>query len=141
MFKGTKYVPIAIGIRGTIEPRSHRMVLLIVLISLLQVTTALAQERTVSGRVTAAEDGSELPGINVLVKGTAIGTVTDHHGRYSLTVKCSGSVLVFSLIGYITVERTVGGASVIDVQLGDDAKQLSDTMVTGQDGGIERCGG
>lgn len=141
MFKGTKYVPIATGIGGTIEPRSHRMALLIVLISLLPVTTALAQERTVSGRITAAEDGSELPGINVLVKGTAIGTVTDHHGRYSLTVKCSGSVLVFSLIGYITVERTVGGASVIDVQLGDDAKQLSDTMVTGQDGGIERCGG
>lgn len=131
--------------RRSIVPRKSYLVppivLLVVLISLLQVTTALAQERTVSGKVTAAEDGSELPGINVLVKGTAIGTVTDHHGRYSLTVKCSGSVLVFSLIGYITVERAVGGASVIDVQLGDDVKQLSGTVVTGQDSGIERCGG
>jgi TonB-dependent starch-binding outer membrane protein SusC len=116
-------------------------VLLIVSLSLLQVTAALAQERIISGRVTAAEDGSELPGINVFEKGAVTGTVTDHHGRYSLTVKCGGGVLVFSFIGYITVERSIGGSTVIDIQLSDDAKQLSDTVVTGQENGIERCGG
>jgi hypothetical protein len=82
----------------------------------------------------------------VVVKGTSTGTITDNDGLYSVTVKCSGSVLVFSSIGYITVERKVGGSSVIDVQLGDDAKQLSDIVVTGQGSsfegeGIHRCGG
>jgi hypothetical protein len=121
-------------------------ILLIGFFSLLQATAVLAQERTVSGRVTASEDGSQLPGVNVVVKGTATGTITDHDGQYSVTIKCGGSVLVFSSIGYMTVERKVGGSSVVDVQLGDDAKQLADLMVTEpgsrfEGEGIQRCGG
>jgi hypothetical protein len=121
-------------------------VLLIGFFLLLPVTVVLAQERTVSGRVTASEDGAELPGVNVVVKGTTAGTITDNDGHYSVTVKRSGSVLVFSSVGYTAVERTVGSSSVIDIQLGDDVKQLSDIVVSGPSAGFEgdmtrRCGG
>jgi TonB-dependent starch-binding outer membrane protein SusC len=114
-----------------------RKVLLVGFFSILQVSVALAQERTVSGRVTASEDGSGLRGVNVVVKGTSRGTVTDNDGQYSVTVKCNGSVLVFSSIGYITVEKKIGGSAVIDVQLSEDAKQLSDIVVTGHGPSLE----
>ena len=58
---------------------------------------AQAQERVVTGTVSAADDAAGLPGVNVLVKGTTNGTVTDFDGRYSITVDNNNSVLVFSL--------------------------------------------
>src|SRR5260221_9403935 len=95
-----------------------------------------AQDRVVTGKVSSSEDGSALPGVNVLVKGTTNGTVTDSDGKYSLTVPPSGGSLVFSFIGLTTQEIEIGERSVIDVQLGLDIKQLSEIVVTAQ--GIER---
>jgi TonB-dependent starch-binding outer membrane protein SusC len=92
---------------------------------------AFAQDRTVSGRVTSAEDGSALPGVNVVVKGTTIGTATDSDGRYSLTVPSSGGSLVFSFIGLQTQEITIGDRTVVDVSLALDATQLSEVIVVG----------
>ena len=60
---------------------------------------AIAQQRTVTGKITAKDDGTALPGVNVIVKGTTTGTVTDSNGQYSLGVPATGAVLVFSFIG------------------------------------------
>ncbi|HEY8510731.1 MAG TPA: SusC/RagA family TonB-linked outer membrane protein [Cyclobacteriaceae bacterium] len=83
----------------------------------------------VNGRVTD-ETGSPFPGVNVVVKGTAIGTSTDSDGRYSLDVPNESSVLVFSFVGYGTVEVTVGGRTVIDVSMSPDVRSLQEVVVT-----------
>src|SRR5689334_18325710 len=100
------------------------------------VLSVWAQDRVVTGKVASGEDGSALPGVNVVVKGTTNGTVTDSEGKYSLTVPASGGSLVFSFIGLSTQEVEIGERTVIDVQLGLDIKQLSEIVVTAQ--GIER---
>ena len=92
---------------------------------------AWAQERTVSGRVTATEDGSSLPGVNVVLKGTSNGTATDADGRYSLQIPTSGGSLVFSFIGLETSEVAIGDRSVVDVSLSLDVTQLSEVVVVG----------
>lgn len=90
---------------------------------------AIAQQRTITGRVTAAEDGSGLPGVNVVVKGTSNGTVTDVDGGYTLTVTGANTVLVFSFVGMETREVTVGTNNTVDVQLKLDVTQLSEVVV------------
>jgi TonB-dependent SusC/RagA subfamily outer membrane receptor len=89
-----------------------------------------AQERTVTGRVTSSEDGSSLPGVNVVVKGTTSGTVTDAEGNFKLPVPSSSSALIFSFIGLTTTEVVVGDRSVVDVSLSLDVTQLSEVVVT-----------
>lgn len=101
--------------------------------SLLMITSigVMAQERTVSGKVTSAEDGSTLPGVNVVLKGTSVGVVTDVSGEYRISVPTSGATLVFSFIGMTTMEVEVGSRAVIDVQIATDVTQLSEVIVTG----------
>jgi TonB-dependent SusC/RagA subfamily outer membrane receptor len=99
---------------------------------------AMAQNRVVTGKVTASEDGSGLPGVNVIVKGTTSGTVSDADGSYSISVPSNDAVLVFSFIGYTTLEVTVGDRSTVDGQMILDVKQLSEIVVTGQGAGIEK---
>ncbi len=89
-----------------------------------------AQERVISGTVTSAEDGSTLPGVNVVVKGTTNGTVTDSGGSYKLTVPGSGGTLVFSFIGLQTQELAIGDRSVVNISLAQDVTQLSEIIVT-----------
>lgn len=89
-----------------------------------------AQDQIVTGRVTAAEDGTSLPGVNVLLKGTSVGTVTDVDGKYQLNVPATGT-LVFSFIGLATQEVAIAGRTTIDVQLSADVRQLSEVVVTG----------
>lgn len=89
----------------------------------------------VSGRVTD-ETGNAFPGVNVVVKGTAVGTSTDSDGRYSLDVPSENSVLVFSFVGYSTVEVTVGARTEIDVSLAPDVRSLQEVVVTAL--GIEK---
>jgi len=106
-------------------------------LSLLLITSmAWAQERVVTGKVTSTEDGSGLPGVNVVVKGTTNGTVTDADGKYSLSVPTSGGSLVFSFIGLTTQEQKIGERTMMDISLGLDVTQLSEIVVTGQ--GIAR---
>ena len=95
-----------------------------------------AQERVVSGRVTSQEDGSSLPGVNVVLRGTTNGTVTDTDGNFKLSVPASGGTLVFSFIGLGTQEIEIGERSVIDMGLTLDTKQLTEVVVTAQ--GINR---
>src|SRR5579872_1085780 len=89
-----------------------------------------AQDRVVTAKLTSKEDGSTLPGVNVVLKGTTNGTVTDAEGNYKLTVPASGGVLVFSFIGLETFEVEIGERTVVDTQLGADVKQLSEVVVT-----------
>lgn len=92
---------------------------------------ALAQERIVSGKITSAEDGSPVPGVNILVKGTNTGTTTGIDGTYTLAVPATSNILVISFIGYRTVEIEVGNRAMINVPLEPDSKQLSEVVVVG----------
>ena len=92
---------------------------------------AFAQDRTISGKVTSAEDGSAVPGVNVVVKGTTTGSVTDIDGNYKFSIPSEGGILIFSFIGLETLEIEIGSRSVIDVSMAGDVEQLEEIVVTG----------
>lgn len=92
---------------------------------------SLAQNRVVTGRVTDQLEKQSLPGVNVIVKGTTNGTVTDQDGKYALTITSNTATLVFSFIGFKTMEVQIGERDLIDVQLTADITQLSEVVVTG----------
>lgn len=104
--------------------------LLLVCFSLLIVLSVGAQDRVITGRVTSSDDGSPLPGVNVVVKGTANGTVTDSDGRYTLAVTPSDAILIFSFIGMQTYEEAIGARSIIDLPMQADVKQLGEVVIT-----------
>jgi hypothetical protein len=87
-----------------------------------------AQDRTVTGTVTAKDDGQPLPGVVVKVKGTQTGSSTDAFGKYSIKVPGGGS-LVFSFIGYNSLEATPAN-DVLNVSLVPNVKQLGEVVVT-----------
>jgi TonB-linked SusC/RagA family outer membrane protein len=89
-----------------------------------------AQERVINGKVTDVEDGSGLPGVNVVLQGTTNGTVTDSDGDYSLTVPSDGGTLVFTFVGMATQEIPIGGRTEINVVMSPDVEQLSEVVVT-----------
>ncbi len=95
-----------------------------------------AQERTVSGKITSSEDGSTLPGVNVVLKGTTNGTISDADGNFQLNVPSEGGTLVFSFVGLQTQEVEIGSSSIIDLAMSADVTQLSEVVVTAQ--GISR---
>ena len=95
-----------------------------------------AQQRTVTGKITSPEDGSGLPGVNVLVQGTTTGTTTDLDGNYSLNVPADATTLVYSFVGYKSQVVVIGNRSVIDVALEEDIAALEEVVVTAL--GIER---
>ncbi len=90
---------------------------------------------SVSGTVTD-EAGERIPGVNVILKGTAIGTTTDLNGNYRLSVPDESGTLVFSFIGLATSEESIGGRSVIDVGMRADVTELQEVVVTAF--GLER---
>ncbi|MCG8323405.1 MAG: carboxypeptidase-like regulatory domain-containing protein, partial [Cytophagales bacterium] len=87
-------------------------------------------EREISGTVTD-EDGNGLPGVNVLVKNTGIGTISDADGNYKLNTPEDASVLVFSYVGYITEEVEIQGRTIINISLSPDISTLSEIIVVG----------
>lgn len=105
---------------------------LVLLVSIMFIPLlGLSQEPpiTVKGSVTS-EDGESLPGVNILQKGTQIGTVTDSNGNYTITVQ--GDVtLVFSFIGYVYQEIAVRNRETIDVVLTADLQTLEEVVVIG----------
>jgi TonB-linked SusC/RagA family outer membrane protein len=96
--------------------------------------SAFAQ-RTVTGNVTDA-GGNGMPGVNVIVKGTSAGTTTDATGHYSIAVNEDATTLVFSFIGYSTQEVLVGNRTSVDISMAEDARELSEVVVTAL--GVER---
>src|SRR5258706_7025935 len=115
--------------------KQRYLILKLMLILGLASTAALAQQRIVSGTIKDSR-GSSLPGVNVIVKGTSAGTVTDASGKYTLTVPENANTLVFSFIGYSSKEVEIGTQTSIDVAMEEDVKQLSEVVVTAL--GIER---
>ena len=108
-----------------------RKILLMLLVFSMVLGNAYAQSKRITGKVTSTEDGSPLPGVNVVVKGTTTGTATDADGAYSLDVSGPDAIISFSFIGLTSQEIVVGERSVIDVSLALDVTQLSEVVVTG----------
>ncbi|MBN1952103.1 MAG: von Willebrand factor type A domain-containing protein [Bacteroidales bacterium] len=86
---------------------------------------------TIQGQVTDAYDGSPLPGVNVIERGTTNGTITDIDGKYTLTVGAENAVLVFTYIGYETEEVRLSGRTTINMQLSAAVDQLEEIVVLG----------
>ncbi len=86
--------------------------------------------RVVRGKVTFSEDGTALPGVNVIVKGTNEGTVTDTQGNYQVSVSDPGANLVFSFIGFSSKEDSIKSDE-LNVQLEADISELSEVVVVG----------
>ncbi len=108
---------------------------LIAILAIFQITTLFAQERTITGQVISEGDEMPLPGVNIVVKGTNQGAVTDMDGNYSIDAS-DGDVLVFSSIGFESREIEVSGDSEINVTLTEDLEGLDEVVVTSL--GIER---
>lgn len=85
----------------------------------------------VNGQVTDQATGAGMPGVNVLVKGTTVGTVTDVEGNYSIQVPDGNATLVFSFIGYATQEVAVSGRSSVNVSIAEDVTSLGEVVVVG----------
>jgi len=88
-----------------------------------------AQQRTVTGTVTSADEGA-LPGVNIVIQGTTQGAVTGADGNYTIQVPGNDAVLVFSFIGYTTQAVPVGAQSTLDVVLSPDVTSLDEIVVT-----------
>jgi len=99
--------------------------------------TALSQfgpvilDKTITGQVTDSDTNEPIPGVNVLVKGTGTGTITNAEGQFRLDVPDDNAVLVFSSIGYEAVEVVVGNQSAIDIEMVPSLEQLSEVVVIG----------
>jgi TonB-dependent starch-binding outer membrane protein SusC len=101
------------------------------LLSLILLNTfSFAQTQTLTGKVTSVVDQTGLPGVNVVIKGTSQGTITDVEGQFSIDVT-TGTVLQFSFIGYKTQELTYAGQSNASIILEEEAKELSEIVVVG----------
>ncbi len=110
-----------------------RRLLLVCLALLFGILNAAAQTRAITGRVTD-QNNEGLPGVTVLVKGTSVGTSTGGDGSFSLSAPETATTLVFSYIGFATVERPI--SENVTVAMATDAKQLGEVVVTAL--GVER---
>jgi TonB-dependent starch-binding outer membrane protein SusC len=113
-------------------PKHLNFVIITLLITVCQLKVApVAAQTSVQGTVKAKEDGSLLPGVSVFVKGSTIGTTTDQGGKYVLQSPPSGSTLVFSFIGYKTVEVPIDGQTTLNIDLETDISTLEEVVVVG----------
>ena len=90
----------------------------------------LGQTFVITGTINASDDPLPLPGVNVAAKGTTIGTITDIDGNYSINVK-KGDVLVFSYMGYKTVQQTVQQAGTMNITLDPENLMLEEVVAIG----------
>jgi TonB-dependent SusC/RagA subfamily outer membrane receptor len=124
--------PLSINYKLTFNLMQFKLKFLVVIALLFCfVGEAYSQSLRLTGKVTQKSDGQSVPGATVAIKGTALGTVTDVNGNYTLNLPQSGGVIVVSFIGMVTVERTVVAAGVENFVLDDDAKTLSEVVVVG----------
>ena len=89
-----------------------------------------AQDRELSGTVTSSDDGQPIPGVQVVVKGTTIGTVTGLDGNYTLSVPESAKIIVFTFIGMASQEIEIGSQTTIDVVMEPDILNIEGVVVT-----------
>ena len=111
-------------------PGKPVLLLAFILLMSLGLQQSFAQQ-SISGKVLGGDNNEPLPGVNVVVKGTTSGTVTNVEGQYQIQVPGPDAVLVFSSVGYASEEVTVGNQSVIDLTLSPDITQLGEIVVVG----------
>ncbi|RNL50552.1 SusC/RagA family TonB-linked outer membrane protein [Pedobacter jejuensis] len=92
--------------------------------------TAMAQDRTITGTVTSADDKQPIPGVSVKIQGAAGGASTNAQGKFSIKVGTSAKTILFSSIGYVEQAKTIGTSDVINAVLATDSKQLNEVVVT-----------
>ncbi len=97
-----------------------------------------AQDVTITGTVVSAADSQPLPGVNVLVKGTTRGAVTDFDGNYSIVAPDANSTLMFSYIGFTPQEIEINGQSQVNVSMTEDATSLDEVVLVGYGTQIKR---
>ena len=95
------------------------------------IPSAVMQQLKITGTVTDSITGEALPGVNVVVRGTTLGTMTDVTGNYTLEVPNASDTLVYSFIGYVMQEIALGGRTTIDVALTIESTQLNEVVVVG----------
>jgi len=110
--------------------RKKITLLILSLIILYYNNLASAQALVLTGTVNSAREKNPLPGVTVIVKGTSNGTTTDASGNYRLQVSSPNPVLIFSFIGYLQQEVTVGNQTVLNITLAEDEKTLQEVVVT-----------
>ncbi len=94
--------------------------------------TVYAQNKTLSGTVTSSDDGSAIVGATISVKGVAnLGTLTDIDGKYQISVPAEATTLIFTSVGMLTQEFTIGSSTVIDVSLESSVNTVDEIVVTG----------
>ncbi len=91
----------------------------------------LSQQMKITGVITDASTGEPLPGVNIIVEGTAVGVTSNLDGKYSIEITSTNAILVYSYIGYISARMTAAGQSTIDLKLTPDIKKLDEVVVVG----------
>jgi TonB-dependent starch-binding outer membrane protein SusC len=89
------------------------------------------QSLVITGKVTSSEEPGGLPGVNITVKGTTTGTITDIQGEYRLEVPSGDLILIYSSVGYLSEEVQINNRSVINIALTTDVTQLEEIVVVG----------
>ena len=102
----------------------------LLLVMLLLTAVQVLAQRTITGKVTSADDGTGMPGVTVLVKGTANGVLTDIDGKYSISVPKNVTALLFSFVGMKTQEIAITASNIIDVVMQSEATQMEGVVVT-----------
>jgi TonB-dependent starch-binding outer membrane protein SusC len=102
----------------------------VLLFFLFTVQLVFAQNRQVSGRITSQTDPEGLPGVNVVIKGTNQGTITDLEGNFTVSVD-QGATIVFSFVGYQSQEVLYSGQEKLDIIMVEEAKELGEVVVVG----------
>lgn len=114
----------------------RKATLLTLLVFCFSIATVMGQQRTISGKVTIAENDKPLPGASVVVQGTTVGTSTDEQGSFQLDIPSDADTLVVSYIGYQRKKVAVGTRSRFDIQMIPTRASLTEMVVTSF--GIER---
>ena len=128
--------PIRVGFRPEIARRWKAWMLTMLTMLAGTTSAAVAQDRTVQGTVTDAETGGALPGVNIVVEGTQVGTASSSDGSYSLAVPEGSEALVFTFVGFESQTVPLQGRTEVDVAMTPSVQALEDVVVTAF--GIER---
>ena len=115
---------------------SGRMLYLLIIMASFIAAGPVWAQTSVSGIVKSGDDNAPMPGVNIVIKGTSTGTITDVNGKYSINTNSANDALLFSFVGFVTQEVAINGRSVVDITLATDAKQLTEVVVTAL--GIEK---
>ena len=108
-----------------------KFALLLLCIAFMGIHIVNAQVRSITGTVTSSQDGTTIPGVSVIVKGTTIGTTTNIDGLYQLQVPDDAEVLTFTFVGMKMTEVLIEGRSVVDVVMESDVLGIDEVVVVG----------